>query len=249
MTFRRLAAILLPVLLLTGCQTPVYQEQGWASYIADSYAGRMTSSGQVYYPNYCTAAHNTLPFGTEVTVKNLYTGQSVKAVVTDRFPSYPGRVVNLSSAAAQSIGMPRMQLAQVKVVAYKVPQTNYATSGYAPQQAYQQPYAAPRQSYQAPQQQPYYQQQQAQPQGYQYQGQPAAQQPYYPQAQQQPTPTWGGAPSYPAQAPQSQMTAPPAQAPVQQQARPSFFQRLRGGTPAAPAYQGGGGTPPGLKTF
>lgn len=245
MTFRRFAAVLLPILMLTGCQTPVYQEQGWASYIADNYAGRMTSSGQVYYPNYYTAAHNSLPFGTEVTVKNLYTGQSVKAVVTDRFPYYPGRVINLSSVAAQSIGMPRMQLAQVKVVAYKVPQTNYAPQQ---RQAYQQPYAAPQQSYQAPQQQ-YYPQQQAytQPQGYQYQGQPAAQQPYYPQAQQQQTPTWGGAPSYPAAQPQ--MTAPAAQAPVQQQARPSFFQRLRGGTPSAPAYQGGGGAPPGLKTF
>lgn len=249
MTFRRFAAVLLPILTLTGCQTPVYQEQGWASYIADNYAGRMTSSGQVYYPNYYTAAHNSLPFGTEVTVKNLYTGQSVKAVVTDRFPYYPGRVINLSSVAAQSIGMPRMQLAQVKVEAYKVPQTNYATSGYAPQQrqAYQQPYAAPQQSYQAPQQQQPYHQQQAytQPQGYQYQGQPAAQQPYYPQ--QQAAPAYGNAPSYPAAQPQ--MTAPVQQAPVQQQARPSFFQRLRGGTPSAPSYQGGGAAPPGLKTF
>ena len=68
----RFIAILLSSLALVSCQTPAYQEQGWASYIADSYAGRMTSSGQVYYPNYYTAAQNTLPFGTEVTVTNLY---------------------------------------------------------------------------------------------------------------------------------------------------------------------------------
>ncbi|MCX6839165.1 MAG: septal ring lytic transglycosylase RlpA family protein, partial [Verrucomicrobia bacterium] len=62
---------------LVSCRTPAYLEQGLASYIADSYAGRMTSSGQVYHPGYSTAAHNTLPFGTEVTVKNLYNGRSV----------------------------------------------------------------------------------------------------------------------------------------------------------------------------
>ncbi len=239
--FSRFVAAILPVLALTSCQTPVYQEQGWASYIADSYIGRMTSSGQVYYPNYYTAAHNTLPFGTEVTVKNLYTNREVKAVVTDRFPYYPGRVINLSSVAAQSIGMPRMQLAQVKVVAYKVPQTHYASSGHRQPQGYAQQGYAQQPRYRVQQQQPqYYPQQQAysQPQGYQYQAppQPAAQQPYYPQ-QQAAAPAYG-APSYSAQ-----------QTPVQQQARGSFFQRLRGGTPSAPAYQGGGGPPPGLKTF
>lgn len=240
--FSRFVAVLLSALALVGCQTPVYQEQGWASYIADSYIGRMTSSGQVYHPNYYSAAHNTLPFGTEVTVKNLYTKQSVKAVVTDRFPYYPGRVINLSSAAAQAIGMPRMQLAQVKVVAYKVPQTNYATTGYGQQQGYarqpsypaqQQYHPQPQQGY--AQQQSYYPQQQAYSQPQQ---QLVAQQPYYPTSQQQVY----GAPSYPAQP--AQMSAP-----AQQQQKPSFFQRLRGGTPSAATYQGGGGTPPGLKTF
>ena len=228
MLFR--SAVLLFTLVLVSCQTPAYQEQGWASYIADSYAGRMTSSGQIYYPNYYTAAHNTLPFGTEVTVKNIYTGRSVKAVVTDRFPYYPGRVINLSSAAASYIGMSRMQLAQVQVTASKIPQANYV-----PQQSYPQ-----QQAY--PQQQMYQQPQQAyvQPQRQVYQTQPMAQQPYYPQ-QQAAAPN-NLVPTYPTQ-------SAPAQAPVQQ-SKPSFFQRLGGNTtPAAPAYQGGGGPPPGLNTF
>ena len=114
-------------LLLVSCSHPVYQEQGWASYIAEQYAGRMTSSGQPYYPQAYTAAHTSLPFGTEVTVKNLYTQRSVKVVVNDRFPYYPGRVINLSSAAAQNIGIPYRQLAQVQVTAYKLPKTG----GYA----------------------------------------------------------------------------------------------------------------------
>ena len=70
---------------------PAYSEQGWASYIADSYEGRPTSSGAFYDPRAYTAAHNTLPFGTVVTVKNQQNGQKVDVVVNDRFPNYPGR--------------------------------------------------------------------------------------------------------------------------------------------------------------
>jgi rare lipoprotein A (peptidoglycan hydrolase) len=228
--------VVLSTLVLVSCQTPAYQEQGWASYIANNYAGRLTSSGQVYDPRYYTAAHNTLPFGTEVTVKNLYNGRSVKAIVTDRFPYYPGRVINLSWAAANYIAMPQMQLAQVQVKAYKIPQANYAVQpsypqnqGYAQQQVYRQ-----QQTYS----QPVY----SQPQQQMYQPQPAAQQPYYPPTQQQAAAPKYSAPTYPTQ-------PTPAQAPVQQ-SKPSFFKRLGGnGTPAAPSYQGGSGPPPGLNTF
>lgn len=224
----RFAALLTAVLTLAGCQTPVYQEQGWASYIADSYAGRMTSSGQVYYPNYCTAAQNTLPFGTELTVKNLYTGRSVKVLVTDRFPHYPGRVINLSSAAAGQIGMTPMQLAQVKVTAYRLPQQGYGTAGHGQQGGYQ----AQQQTYQPPAQQQW--------------RQPVQQQapliPSYPQQQA------GAVYGPPPQAAYNQ-GAPTYQA-TQQAAKPSFFQRLRGAsTPSAPAYQGGGAPPAGLQTF
>lgn len=224
----RFAALLTAVLTLVGCQTPVYQEQGWASYIADSYAGRMTSSGQVYYPNYYTAAQNTLPFGTEVTVKNLYTGRSVKVLVTDRFPYYPGRVVNLSSAAAGQIGMTPMQLAQVKVTAYKLPQQGYGTgAGQAQQSRYYSQPSPPQASY---------------PPSQQRWQQPAPLTPSY--SQQQSGAIYGPPP----QAAYNQ-GAPTYQA-TQQAAKPSFFQRLRGAsTPSAPAYQGGGAPPAGLQTF
>ena len=203
-------------LAIVGCQRPAYQEQGWASYIADSYAGRMTSSGQVYHPGYSTAAHNSLPFGTEVTVKNLYNGRSVKAMVNDRFPAYPGRVINLSGAAAQYIGMSQMQLSQVKVTADRIPHGGYSQPAY---------------------QQQSYPQQQVQQQTY-------AQQPYYPQ-QQVAAPQKSLVPNYASQASTQQPVQNPTPA-----ARPSIFKRLGGNsTPAAPAYQGGGGTPPGLNTF
>jgi len=146
-------------LILSSCAPPAYQEQGWASYVAESYAGRPTSSGEIYNPGGYTAAHHTLPFGTQVKVKNTYTGRSVNVVINDRFPHYPGRVINLSSAAAQYIGIPYLQMGVVKVTAktlggYGQQQPGY---GYAQQPAYTQPtqtfqpqpaYSAPKPTYQ-----------------------------------------------------------------------------------------------------
>lgn len=139
MSLRHLLSFL--VFALIGCASkPVYREQGWASYIADQYTGRPTSSGEIYYPQGYTAAHQTLPFGTQVAVKNLSSGRSVNVVINDRFPYYPGRVINLSSAAAQSIGIPYMQLGQVEITIAQMPQqqpTNYGFSQQPP--AYSQP--------------------------------------------------------------------------------------------------------------
>lgn len=221
--------------VLTSCARPAYQEQGWASYIADHYTGRMTSSGQPYYPQSYTAAHTSLPFGTEVSVKNLYTGRSVTVVVTDRFPYYPGRVINLSRAAAQYIGIPNMQLAQVEVKAYKLP---YGGQAYPPQQQYypqQQQYAP--QTY-SPQQQMAYQ---PQPQSYQPQPQSYQPQQYY-QPQPQPQAPRTTAPTYPAQAATPQPTTPRFVAPrTTTPAAP--------GAPNAPAFNGSNGPPPGLNVF
>jgi rare lipoprotein A len=88
----------------------------------------MTSSGQSCNPQAYTAAHNSLHFGTEITVKNVYTGRSVQAVVNDRFPYYPGRIVNLSSAAAHNIGMTQMQLSRVHVTAKSYPRLVIASN-------------------------------------------------------------------------------------------------------------------------
>jgi rare lipoprotein A len=240
--------LLLPI-LMASCQTPAYREQGWASYIADRYAGRMTSSGQVYHPGYSTAAHNTLPFGTELTVKNLATGRSVRVMVNDRFPSYPGRIVNLSASAAQFIGMNPRQISPVEITARSLPQPAYSPGGYSGG-GYSggSGYAT---TPQPPPQQPYpYQGQQPAPYPQQNYGQPAPQP--LPQAQGSRT-----APAYPGGAaprssPMAQAPAAPVQTPPSAQppaTRPSFFQRMRGGTPSAESYQGGNAPPAGLPTF
>lgn len=107
--------------LLASCSPPAYQARGHASYIADRYIGHRTTSGQVYYPQGYTAAHTSLPFGTEVTVKNNQNGRSVKVVINDRFPYYPNRVINLSRAAAEQIRIAYHQLADVTVTAQTIP--------------------------------------------------------------------------------------------------------------------------------
>jgi peptidoglycan lytic transglycosylase len=56
-------------------------------------------------PSALTAAHRSLPFGTKVLVENLSNGRSVKVMINDRGPFVKGRIIDLSKAAASSIGM------------------------------------------------------------------------------------------------------------------------------------------------
>lgn len=129
--FLRFLAITLPV-LAASCAKPAYKMRGYASYIADQYAGQYTTSGAIYEPRGWTAAHNTLPFGTIVTVKNHQNGRSVNVTVNDRFPYYPNRVINLSRAAAEYIQLPQHQLGDVTVTAKTIPNTSaQAASTYA----------------------------------------------------------------------------------------------------------------------
>jgi len=128
--------------LLASCAKPAYEMRGYASYIADHYAGHYTTSGAIYQPQGWTAAHNTLPFGTVVKVKNNTNGRTVNVTVNDRFPYYPNRVINLSRAAAEHIQLPYHQLGDVTVTAKTL------ASGPAPAASYGAP---PPAHYSAPQ--------------------------------------------------------------------------------------------------
>ena len=66
-------------------------------------------------PNDLTAAHRSLPFGTRVLVENLSNGQSVVVRINDRGPFIGGRIIDLSKAAAASIGMIASGTANVRV--------------------------------------------------------------------------------------------------------------------------------------
>ncbi|NVO84019.1 septal ring lytic transglycosylase RlpA family protein [Hymenobacter terrestris] len=91
-------------LLLAGCAgTGAFTESGKASFYADKFEGRRTASGTVYRSGQLTAAHKTLPFGTQVRVTNPRNNRSVKVVVTDRGPHVKGRIIDLSKKAARKI--------------------------------------------------------------------------------------------------------------------------------------------------
>ena len=78
---------------------------GVASWYGQEYAGRTTANGEIFDPMLLTAAHRTLPFGTIVEVKNSANGKSVRVRVNDRGPYVGNRLIDLSYAAAQQIGL------------------------------------------------------------------------------------------------------------------------------------------------
>ncbi|MBX2987402.1 MAG: septal ring lytic transglycosylase RlpA family protein [Bdellovibrionaceae bacterium] len=76
---------------------------GGASWYGPGFAGRRTASGEIFNPSEMTAAHKTLPLGTKVKVT--YEGKSVVVRINDRGPYVNGRVLDLSKAAAQKLGL------------------------------------------------------------------------------------------------------------------------------------------------
>ena len=85
---------------------------GKASYY--SYRTGKTASGSSFDQNLPTAAHRSLPFGTRVRVTDLATSKSVVVRITDRGPRVRGRVLDLSLAAARSLGITDRGVAQVR---------------------------------------------------------------------------------------------------------------------------------------
>jgi rare lipoprotein A len=76
---------------------------------------QMTSSGERFDKTAMTAAHKTLPMHSRVRVTRLDTGRSVIVRINDRGPFKPGRIIDLSDAAAEALGMKTMGLAEVKI--------------------------------------------------------------------------------------------------------------------------------------
>ncbi|MEW9856220.1 septal ring lytic transglycosylase RlpA family protein [Novosphingobium sp. M1R2S20] len=78
---------------------------GMASYYGRELAGNRTASGERFDPSKLTAAHRTLPLGTNVRVTNQRTGESVMVRINDRGPFHGNRIIDLSEAAASEIGI------------------------------------------------------------------------------------------------------------------------------------------------
>ena len=88
-------------------------EVGVASWYGSEFAGSITASGEPFRPGALTAAHPTLPLGTEAKVVNLRHGREVVVRINDRGPFIRGRVLDLSKAAADKLGFIRSGHVQV----------------------------------------------------------------------------------------------------------------------------------------
>jgi rare lipoprotein A len=98
-----------------------YQESGRASWYGRPYHGRPAANGEIYDMETLVAAHRTLPFDTWVRVYDLDTNKSVEVRIIDRGPFVDGRIIDLSHAAANAIGMVGPGTANVRMEVIAVP--------------------------------------------------------------------------------------------------------------------------------
>ncbi len=88
---------------------------GVASWYGPGFHGNRTANGEIYDQNELTAAHPSLPLGTHVMVTNLENGRAVEVRINDRGPFVGGRAIDLSYAAARTIGMIGPGTARVRI--------------------------------------------------------------------------------------------------------------------------------------
>jgi rare lipoprotein A len=121
-----LAILMLSLLLAASCGKMPHRfsiengvthvEKGVASWYGPGFNGKRTANGEIYDQYSMTAAHQFAPLGTWAVVTNLENGKQAKVRINDRGPFVAGRVIDLSYAAAQKIGMVRNGTAPVEVV-------------------------------------------------------------------------------------------------------------------------------------
>lgn len=92
------------------------EEAGLAAVYNDKLHGRKTASGRTYDRNAMTAAHKTLPFGTQVRVTNTKNNKSVVLTINDRGPFHAGRILDISPRAAKALGIHPRGMGDVTMV-------------------------------------------------------------------------------------------------------------------------------------
>ena len=112
--YRWMSGILGVVVFSSGCASLskgeialdlTIKDRGVASWYGKEFHGRTAANGEVFDMNAMTAAHRKLPLGSVVRVVNLMTGKQVHVRINDRGPYIPGRMLDLSRAAAVELGM------------------------------------------------------------------------------------------------------------------------------------------------
>lgn len=93
-------------------------EVGKATYYANAFQGRKTSSGEKFDQTLLTAAHKTLPFGTLVQVKNMNNDSVIIVKINDRLPQRSGCIIDLSLAAAKHLNFVRQGVTKVELTVH-----------------------------------------------------------------------------------------------------------------------------------
>lgn len=88
---------------------------GMASWYGPGFHGRQSASGEAFNQYAMTAAHRTLPFGTQVRVTNLNNGRQVVVRINDRGPYSHNRIIDLSAGAASAIGLQSAGVGPVQI--------------------------------------------------------------------------------------------------------------------------------------
>jgi len=98
-----------------GGQEQGFVEQGEASWYGPGFDGKPTASGEKFDQDDMTAAHKELPLGVTAKVTNLENGKEVEVEINDRGPFVPGRVIDLSKAAAEKLDIDDKGVAETRI--------------------------------------------------------------------------------------------------------------------------------------
>jgi rare lipoprotein A len=129
MDFKKSILIVMVMVLFGACNVTkqkkqsfhyTYYDKGEASWYGKEFSGRKTASGETFNPDYLTAAHRTLEFGTYVRVTNLKNNKSVIVKINDRGPVKKTRIIDLSERAAKEIDMINDGVVPVKLELVKI---------------------------------------------------------------------------------------------------------------------------------
>ncbi len=95
-----------------------------SSWYGRDFHGKKTANGEIYNMYKLTAAHRTLPLGTEARIWNVENGRSCVVRINDRGPFIEGRILDLSYAAALELQMAQKGLALIQIEILKLPDKN-----------------------------------------------------------------------------------------------------------------------------
>jgi rare lipoprotein A len=102
-----------------------YEEEGTASWYGPDFHGKKTANGETFNTYTLTAAHRTLPFGSLVKVVSLENDKEIVVRINDRGPFKKNRIIDLSMAAAQELGVLKNGTMNVKLILLEEGQNTY----------------------------------------------------------------------------------------------------------------------------